>query len=91
MSELKPCPFCGSSVKWCGEHEHDPSDNHLCDHIQCTNEHCRADFSFIYGNDLLPDDCEDMSPEEMMDIFRKKAVGLYNQRSSHETNNLPSK
>ncbi|MCK6840533.1 Lar family restriction alleviation protein [Enterobacter roggenkampii] len=88
MSELKPCPFCGSDVKWCGEHEDDPSDNHLCDHIQCTNTQCKADFSFVYGNELLPDECDDMSPEEIMDIFRQKAVSLYNSRVSHEETNV---
>ncbi len=36
MSELKPC-LCGSEVRWCGEHNADPDDNHECHQIHCDN------------------------------------------------------
>lgn len=32
MSELKPCPFCGNKVDWCGN---DPDEPHKCHQITC--------------------------------------------------------
>ncbi|WP_368924674.1 hypothetical protein [Providencia sp. 1709051003] len=66
MNELKKCPLCDSKVKWCGENEPDPEDNHLCDHIECTNADCGADFSFTHNNDIYPDNSDDMTPEEKL-------------------------
>lgn len=83
--ELKPCPFCASPVKWCGENEPDPEDNHLCHHIQCTNVECGADFDFQTSNiELLPDDCDGMTAEECMVPFRIECARRYNQRSKQE-------
>jgi len=81
MSELKNCPFCDSKVKWCGEDELDPEDNHLCHHIRCTNPKCAADFDFNTDNvELLPDDTDDMSVEEVMKSFRDECAKRFNSR-----------
>lgn len=84
MNELKKCPLCGSKVKWCGENEPDPEDNHLCDHIQCTNADCGADFSFIHNNDIYPDNSDDMTPEELMKIDRDYSAHRFNRRANSE-------
>lgn len=82
MNELKKCPFCGSDVKWCGENEPDPEDNHLCDHIECTNADCGADFSFTHNNDIYPDNSDDMTPEELMQIDRDYSAQRFNRRAT---------
>nr|ELR5174841.1 hypothetical protein [Providencia rettgeri]ELR5197685.1 hypothetical protein [Providencia rettgeri] len=84
MNELKKCPLCGGKVKWCGENEPDPEDNHLCDHIQCTNADCGADFSFIHNNDIYPDNSDDMDPEELMQIDRDYSAQRFNRRANCE-------
>jgi len=40
MDKLKPCPFCGGEVRWCGD---DPADKHECHEIHCDG--CGAHFS----------------------------------------------
>ncbi|MFU9002900.1 hypothetical protein [Proteus sp. TSJ240517] len=84
MNELKKCPLCGSKVKWCGESESNPEDNHLCDHIQCTNTDCHADFSFTHNNDIYPDNSDDMTPEELMQIDRDYSAQRFNRRANSE-------
>lgn len=84
MSEihLKNCPFCDSAVKWCGENEPDPEDDHLCHHIRCTNPDCSADFDFDTGNkELLPDDIDYLTAEECMIPFREECAARFNNRA----------
>lgn len=82
--ELKPCPLCASPVKWCGENETDPEDNHLCHHIQCANPECGADFDFIMGNEeILPDDTDMMTAEECLLPFRIECAKRFNNRANH--------
>lgn len=79
--ELKRCPLCDSSVKWCGENEEDPEDNHLCHHIVCTNKECGADFDFHLNNDdMLPENTESMTAEECMQPFRDECAKRFNNR-----------
>lgn len=81
--ELKPCPLCESPVKWCGENEANPEDNHLCHHIQCTNSECRADFDFILSDEeMLPDDTSCMTAEECLLPLRIECAKRYNNRSN---------
>lgn len=80
--ELNKCPFCGHGVKWCGENENDPEDNHLCHHIRCTNVKCGADFDFNLSNEeILPDDTDHMTAEECMIPFRVECAKRFNQRN----------
>lgn len=41
MNELKPCPFCGGPVRWCGN---DPNEPHACHQIIC--EACSVSINF---------------------------------------------
>lgn len=83
--DLRPCPFCLSRVRWCGEGEKNPEDNHLCHHIQCTNPECGADFNFINtDDDLLPDDPETldaMTAEECLQPLRDECRKRFNRRT----------
>ena len=81
LTELKNCPLCGSKTRWCGEGNPDPKDDHLCDHILCTNPECGADFSFNPNVDVLPPDSDDMSAEEMMDAFKQYSLERFNKRA----------
>lgn len=81
MITLLPCPLCNSPVKWCGENEPNPDDNHLCHHIQCTNPDCASDFDFNTENiDLLPEDTDHLSAEELMLPFRVECAKRFNRR-----------
>ena len=83
---LKPCPFCSSPVKWCGENEVDPEDNHLCHHIQCINPECAADFDFNTNNiEILPEETDHLSAEELMVPFREECARRFNRRSHEST------
>nr|WP_261400108.1 Lar family restriction alleviation protein [Citrobacter werkmanii] len=86
MNGFRPCPFCNSPVKWCGENCVDPDDEHVCHHIQCTNPECGADFDFINtGDDLLPDDPETldaMTAAECLQPLRKVCLNRFNSRAS---------
>lgn len=79
-SELKPCPFCGSAAKWCGENEPDPADVHICHHIQCTNPSCAADFDFLIKGELLPEDTDGWSEQELLKPLRDECAKRFNQR-----------
>lgn len=78
--EFQPCPLCKSTVKWCGENEIDPEDNHLCHHIVCTNPECGADFDFMIKGDLLPEDTDNMTVEEIMQPLRDECQRRFNNR-----------
>lgn len=86
MNGFRPCPFCNSPVKWCGENSVDPDDEHVCHHIQCTNPECGADFDFINtGDDLLPDDPETldaMTAAECLQPLRNVCLNRFNNRAS---------
>jgi len=45
MNELKPCPFCGAEVQWCGDGwgGWGGLEPHDCDHIHCRN--CNMHFN----------------------------------------------
>ena len=86
MNGFRPCPFCNSPVKWCGENSVDPDDEHVCHHIQCTNPECGADFDFINtGDDLLPDDPETldaMTAAECLQPLRNVCLNRFNSRAA---------
>ena len=86
MTDFRPCPFCNSPVKWCGENSADPEDDHACHHIQCTNPECGADFDFINtGDDLLPDDPEAldaMTAAECLQPLRNVCLNRFNSRAA---------
>ena len=66
MSELKPCPFCGGKVDWCGN---DPCDPHKCHQITCNT--CG---NFDLGNGA-PDTIE------TVETLQKYCLDQFNQRS----------
>lgn len=80
--KLKPCPLCGCAVKWCGENEPDPEDNYPCSHIECTNAACGLDASFNHRNEIYPDDTDDMTVNELLQIDRNHAAERWNRRAS---------
>ncbi|HCZ9312588.1 TPA: DUF551 domain-containing protein [Citrobacter amalonaticus] len=86
MTDFRPCPFCNSPVKWCGENSADPEDDHACHHIQCTNPECGADFDFTNtGDDLLPDDPETldaMTAAECLQPLRNVCLNRFNSRAA---------
>lgn len=86
MTDFRPCPFCNSPVKWCGENSADPEDDHACHHIQCTNHECGADFDFTNtGDDLLPDDPETldaMTAAECLQPLRNVCLNRFNSRAA---------
>lgn len=67
--KLKPCPFCGSKVRWCGEHNENEEDNHDCHYIVCDN--CNVQFVSNYI---------DSNKNEIMEELRKAAVEFWNMR-----------
>lgn len=81
LAELKNCPLCGGKTRWCGEGNTNPEDDHLCDHIVCTNVDCGADFCFNPNVDVLPPDCDGMSAEDMMGAFKQYSLERFNKRS----------
>lgn len=86
MTDFRPCPFCNSPVKWCGENSADPEDDHACHHIQCTNPECGADFDFTNtGDDLLSDDPETldaMTEAECLQPLRNVCLNRFNSRAA---------
>ncbi|EPZ5494947.1 TPA: hypothetical protein I8190_000866 [Citrobacter freundii] len=86
MNGFRPCPFCNSPVKWCGENSADPEDDHACHHIQCTNPECGADFDFTNtGDDLLPDDpaiLDAMTAAECLQPLRNVCLNRFNSRAA---------
>lgn len=86
MTDFRPCPFCNSPVKWCGENSVDPEDDHACHHIQCTNPECGADFDFTNtGDDLLPDDpaiLDAMTTTELLQPLRAICKSRFNRRTA---------
>ncbi|SAZ76442.1 conserved protein of unknown function [Citrobacter amalonaticus] len=86
MNGFRPCPFCNSPVKWCGENSEDLDDGHVCHHIQCTNPECGADFDFTNtGDDLLPDDPETldaMTAAECLQPLRNVCLNRFNSRAA---------
>lgn len=86
MTDFRPCPFCNSPVKWCGENSVDPEDDHACHHIQCTNPECGADFDFTNtGDDLLPDDpaiLDAMTTTELLQPLRAICKSRFNRRTT---------
>lgn len=82
--ELKACPLCASPVRWCGENEPDPEDNHVCHHIVCTNEECKADFDFQIKEWTEED--EDLPLEEHFDRLRGLCAERFNRRTNGASN-----
>ena len=68
MSDLKPCPFCGGEVKWCGGEEFE--ETHDCDHIICDN----CEIAFICHNDQTMHACN-------MDSARVETAKVWNTRT----------
>ena len=93
MNGFRPCPFCNSPVKWCGENSEDSDDGHVCHHIQCTNPECGADFDFTNtGDDLLPDDPETldaMTAAECLQPLRNVCLNRFNSRAAMLQRNQP--
>lgn len=80
--ELKSCPFCQSPVRWCGENEPDPEDNHVCHHIVCTNVNCGADFDFHLPSSSDEEFEEESTLEEHFDNLRLQCAARYNRRTN---------
>lgn len=71
------CPFCGSSVKWCGTDNENPDDDHECHHIVCTNSDCMADFDFDIKNDYWRDG---LMHEEIIQPLKDECARRFNRR-----------
>lgn len=83
--ELKNCPFCSSPVRWCGENEPDPEDNHVCHHIACTNSDCGADFDFQLPSSTDEEFEEDLSLEDHFLNLRMECAARYNRRTNESS------
>lgn len=81
MSELKPCPFCGSKATAFSEF-------YGCDHqgqnvwrAWCGCSKCDVGFElFWHGDDLLGDEDGDHTCNALTDM----AIGLWNRRDGEE-------
>lgn len=68
--ELNNCPFCGNAVRWCGENNLIPSDDHLCHQIACDT--CEANFD-INVFQLKCENSWDEALQEISDRFNKRS------------------
>jgi hypothetical protein len=70
VNDLKPCS-CGAKVRWCGDNNPDPEDDHMCHHIHCDN--CGIHFSFEADDDA-----------ESIEELREATAKLWNTRPNKE-------